>query len=366
MNDTVIFLGFNDPRKYKRGVENVISIQMRGLPREVRKLYIYFDACPSISRWGNAISIGLKAGPLRFLMLNVLVRALRMRFSRKNQRLILHSHNYLMSALLWWRTDIFSVHDGLWYLKKAFGTSTPWVFWLIERWVYARSRILHCNSNFTYRASLLPACGKPASVIYCSTPLEDLKGNAEVEPMQFTPSDEILVLSVRSIEARARIDLILKVAELAVQKELRLYFVIAGKGPLLEHYRYEIVRRKLQNMKLTGYLSDQELARAYAACDIVLMLCEYGEGFGIPVIEGYLFGKNVVASNRCAVPEILVRPEDLVANDAETILSRLIACLRNPVGAAELSCYYKERFSSQVIARKFGELYQTAFGREGP
>jgi glycosyltransferase involved in cell wall biosynthesis len=363
MNRTVVFMGFNDPKRHKRGVENVISIQMGGLPRKVRKIYIYFDDRSSVSRWEHAISIGLKKGPLRFIMLNLLVWALRARFGRggRNQ-LLLHSHNYLMSAFLWWRTDVFSVHDGLWRLKLAFGTRVPWAYWIIEKWVYARSRCLHCNSSYTYGSSLLAKSAKTAEVIYCSTPLELYRTPAELQPLRLVNSDETLVLSVRSIEPRARVDLILEVAELAALRGHRLHFVVAGKGPLLSSFKDEIARKGICNVTLTGYVSDLQLARMYAGCDVVLTLCEYGEGFGIPVIEGYLLGKRVIASDRCAIPEIVASRDDLVENDAEAILGKLLEASEHPIDGGDLRHYYESRFSNEIISRLFSDLYRNAFG----
>src|SRR5260370_4599917 len=139
MRRVIIFFGFNNPRGHKRGVENVIDIQAKALPEGTRKYYIFFDRSSSVSRWDDVIALGVRLGPLRFIVVNILVAKLRRRLRRKKCDLIMHSHNYLVSLFLWWKCDLFSVHDGLGYHNKAVGRLIPSLFYLVEACVYRRS-----------------------------------------------------------------------------------------------------------------------------------------------------------------------------------------------------------------------------------
>lgn len=365
MKRAVIYFGFNNPRGHKRGVENSIEVQARALLGHNRKYYIFFDACPSVTRWGDVVSIGVKFGPLRFVTLNLVVARLLGRLRSQKYDVVLHSHNYLISLFLWWKSDLFSVHDGLWYQKKTVGSRTPLLFYFIERLVYRRSKNLHCNSRFTYDNSLLPGTGKPVRIIYNSTRLERLRAEGLQNPIRLAPNNTSMVFSVRSIEPRARIDLLVAVAERARDRRLPFSFFIAGKGPLLQYYRNEINRRELTNIVLLGYVSDAELVRLYAGCDLVLMTCEHGEGFGMPAIEGYLFGKTVVGSNRCAVPEVLVCQDHLVENDPDEIMSRLVALQTSSAASEKVVSYYGSRFSNTVITAEFRRLYDAVFASPG-
>lgn len=365
MKRAVIYFGFNNPHGHKRGVENVIEIQAQALPSNSRKYYLFFDAHPSATRWGDIISIGIKFGPLRFIIVNLVVARLLRRLRSSDFDVVLHSHNSLVSLFLWWKSDLFSVHDGLWYQMKSMGRRISLLFWFIERLAYRRSKHLHCDSRFTYENSLLPGAGKPVSIIYCSTPLERRRTEGLQNPIRLTPKDTSMVFSVRSIEPRARIDLLVEVAERARDRQLPLSFFVAGKGPLLQYYRDEISRRGLTNIELLGYVSDSVLARLYAGCDQVLLTCEYGEGFGLPIIEGYLFGKTVIGSNRCAVPEILICQDHLVENDPDDVLSRLLALHTSPAASEKVVSYYYRRFSNAVITMEFQLLYDTVFSSSG-
>lgn len=360
MKRAVIYFGFNNPRGHKRGVENVIEIQAAALPG-FRKYYVFFDSQASVGRWGRIVSIGIKYGALRFFTLNVVVALLLRRLKRNGYDTIVHSHNYLMSLFLFRRSDLFSVHDGLWYQKKTVGSRIPLLFYFIERLVYSRTNLVHCNSWFTYRKSLLSTSGKCATVIYCSTPFERYREDGLRAPIHLPGRERVMVLSVRSIEPRARIDLLIHTAQRAHDRGLPFNFYVAGKGPLLEDFRREIGNRQLGNIELLGYVNDSELVRLYAGCELVLMTCEHGEGFGLPSIEGYLFGKPVIASNRCAVPEVLISREDLVENNPDEILDRLVAVQTSPTASENFVSYYRTRFSNQVITGEFEQLYRNAF-----
>jgi glycosyltransferase involved in cell wall biosynthesis len=360
MRQAVIYFGFRNPRGHKRGVENVIAVQAHAL-HGCCKYYIFFDDHSSVARWGNIVAIGIKITPARFIALNLIVAQLKSRLIRRGYEVILHSHHYLMSLFLWSRTNVFTVHDGLWYQKKTTGSKIPWFFYLIERIVYGRVDHVHCNSRFTYRNSLLKVSGKAASIIYCSTPLERIRKLCIQESNQIAPLHKLIILSVRSMEQRARIDLLIEVAELSQIENRPFVFRIAGTGPLLEFYRKEIRSRGLANIDLLGYVSDSELVRLYAGCDAVLMTCEDGEGFGLPVIEGYLFGKPVIASNRCAVPEVLISPEYLIENSSDEIVNQLILRICAEAPAKLFQEYYRKRFSNFVIEAQYAEFYETVF-----
>lgn len=360
MKRAVIYLGFNNPRVFKRGVENVVEVQARALPGTSRKYYLFFDSNSSASRWGDIVSIGVKAGPLRFLRLNFVVARLLRRLERSGFNAILHSHNYLMSLFLWRNTDVFSVHDGLWYQMKSVGRRNP-IFRSIERAVYQRSKNLHCNSRFTFNHSQLPHASAPARIIYCSTPLERFKTTKLVNSADLKRHSSSLVFSVRSIEPRARIDLLIDIAMLAQGRALNVKFVIAGKGPQLEAYRGVIEGLGLRNIELLGFISDTDLAKYYRACDCVLIPCESGEGFGLPIIEGYLFGKPVVASNRCAIPEVISDPKYLSGNAPEEMLGILQSALAEESDGVRFAKHYEEHFSNSVILPQFSEFYDAVF-----
>jgi glycosyltransferase involved in cell wall biosynthesis len=178
----------------------------------------------------------------------------------------------------------------------------------------------------------------------------------ELEPnLSLDIKDKIIeVLSVRSIEERARFDLLLAVAQ-KLQKTHR--FTVAGKGPLLEFYKNEVVRQNIENLDFLGFVLDVQLKTLYKQTDLVLTLAQYGEGFGLPIIEGYLFNKPVYASNVCAMPEVIINDDYIIDNTIESIVTKL----RQPkfMDGMAYRLYYNNKYSNAVILQQVKNLYET-------
>jgi glycosyltransferase involved in cell wall biosynthesis len=164
--------------------------------------------------------------------------------------------------------------------------------------------------------------------------------------------DYINVLIVRSIEERALIDLIISVAN--TLRNENYCFYVAGKGPLLNHYQNIVDERNVKNVKLLGYVSDIELINLYKKCNFVLVTASYGEGFGLPIIEGYLFGKPVLASNVCAIPEVICSSEFLFENNSENIIEK-IYLLQNL--SFDFNEFYNKKYSNKHILAEMKSLY---------
>nr|WP_246392417.1 glycosyltransferase [Microbacter margulisiae] len=165
------------------------------------------------------------------------------------------------------------------------------------------------------------------------------------------------ILIVRSIEERAGIDLLIKLAEFS-QVDGRT-FVVAGKGPLLEYYQEQITQKGLQNIRMLGYVDDQLLLALYAQCALVMVTATYGEGFGMPIIEGYLFNKPVIASNCCAIPEIIISNDFLFDNRVEAMDCAIRFALTNRDNY-DFRGYYEHRFSNELMMEAYKLLYNRA------
>ena len=145
----VIYFGFNDPIVYKRGVENVILSQSAAVPQDIKKYYIFFGEKEEDFFWNDIKCISIKHNLFRFFKLNKLINRL-----YKNAECVIHSHNYLMSFFLWRKTDIFTVHDGLFYLSSQTDHKFKNIFKFIEKAVYRKSKLVHFISNFSKKESL--------------------------------------------------------------------------------------------------------------------------------------------------------------------------------------------------------------------
>lgn len=345
----LVFLGFNNMFTHKRGVENVIHFQSQASPF-VLNYYLHWDNATRVYRFENLVCIGIKKTWFWFIMLNVLLFKI-----KKKKKIFIHSHNALMSIMSVYQSNLLTVHDALYYLTGGTKHRLNKVFWLLEKILYLRTDYVHFISNYAKKMSLFSG-NKNYVILPNTSHFEKAKANivAQKHPKKCFGSDIVKVFTVRSIEERALVHLIIEVAE--VLKGEKVEFLIAGKGPLLDFYRKQIKEKKLGNITLLGYVSDVDLMQYYKDCDLVLVPAAYGEGFGLPIIEGYLFNKPVIASSVCAIPEVIISDNFLFENNVESLISKLYFA-RKGEGRNYFN-YYESHFSNKVVLSRMNELYK--------
>jgi len=136
----------------------------------------------------------------------------------------------------------------------------------------------------------------------------------------------------------------------------KYYIYIAGKGPLLKHFKSKA--KNIKNITFLGYVDDDDLINYYNNCDLVIMPAEYGEGFGLPIIEGYLFNKPVIASNKCAIPEVIIDKNFLFENNATNIKTKIKEVLKNSYNKKFIN-FYETNYSYRIISQQYKELYNS-------
>ena len=115
-------------------------------------------------------------------------------------------------------------------------------------------------------------------------------------------------------------------------------------------------------IRVLGYLSDEDLGRAYAGADLVCYP-SLEEGFGLPVLEAMAAGAPVVTSNASCLPEIAGGAAILVDPHSEQSIASGIQQALEEQGDARLSriCKGKEvaaNFSWIESAKQYIQLYQ--------
>lgn len=353
-NNKIVFLGFNNMLKHKRGVENVIAFQSKSGFNAIN-YYVHWDNKTSVYHYENFLCISIKNNSYKYFVLNWVL----LKIKRRDKSSFIHSHNALMSMMSFFQTDLFTVHDALYYQNKAVKHRLKNLFYVLETFLYKRVNYVHFISEYAKKMSLFSS-SKNFIIIPNTSHLEEFKERKRsVEKnraMAKYQASSTRVFVVRSMEERSRIDLLIKVAAQQVANS-SFEFIVAGKGPLYDFYKKQIETLNLTNIRLLGYVSDLDLIGYYSACDIVLMPAEFGEGFGLPIIEGYLFNKPVIASNKCAIPEVICSDEFLFENTVESIIEKLEYASSNQKIAFKE--YYNDEFSNASISKRFNELYRS-------
>lgn len=106
--------------------------------------------------------------------------------------------------------------------------------------------------------------------------------------------------------------------------ELKIVGKLAGEQEIiLEHIKLS------SDIQLLGYQSDEEISHLYQNC-IGVVLLSFCEGFGIPPLEGFSYGKPALVANTSSLPEvvgkagILVDPYDInaIANGYQEFIDK--------------------------------------------
>jgi glycosyltransferase involved in cell wall biosynthesis len=234
-----------------------------------------------------------------------------------------------------------TIHDlSFFALPHDFAPLDAWRRRALTR---ASARVSHrllADSDFTRReiGSWLPDAADRVTVVPlgCDTPAAEItRASARAQLAVNGP----FLLSVGSVFNRRCLPELLRAAALLGRRHERLVLDVVGDNRT--HPRLDLSRALERlgvesSVRLSGFVSEAELAVRYAAADVVVYLSEY-EGFGLPVLEAMAHGVPVVTSDRPSTSEIfagaaaIVDPRDVLA-----IAAAVDRLLRDPRYAAEL------------------------------
>ena len=337
----IVYFGIKSLSGEKRGVENVILTQMKALPQND---FIYFHLGSKTEVYRNenknVINISIKNNFYKIITLNWIF------FKLKNIKYV-HSHSYVLTMFLLRKTDFFTVHDGLFYQYKSLKSFKQYLFYFIEILAYFKSKHITFISIFSKKKSLFKH-NIPFSIIPNTSHLEDLLNSyTEINNLSLPFTDYVLV--VKNFDERANHELLVEAA-----KNSNYNFIFVGTGELFDKIKNQV--KNVQNIYLTGYVTDLELYKLYANAKFTINCALYGEGFGLPIIESYLFNKLCLASNVCAIPEVIFSKNHLFNNNYNDLLCKInsveLSDQRN-----EFYDFYNKYFSNNVVVESYKMLY---------
>jgi glycosyltransferase involved in cell wall biosynthesis len=120
------------------------------------------------------------------------------------------------------------------------------------------------------------------------------------------PEDRIVVLTVSWLIPEKGIDLALRAAKLALEKNQTLQFVFCGDGA--NRTEYEKLASDLgiaDHVTWTGQLEDIAASGVFRASDIQIQCSQWHEAFCLAVAEGMSAGLPVVAARIGGLPELV-------------------------------------------------------------
>ncbi|WP_313949257.1 glycosyltransferase family 4 protein [Leptolyngbya sp. FACHB-261] len=181
------------------------------------------------------------------------------------------------------------------------------------------------------------------------------------------PQDRPILLAVRRLAKRMGLENLIAAMAQVRREHPDALLMIAGKGALGTTLQAQIEELNLtENVRLLGFVSDQDLALAYRAANFSVVPTVALEGFGLIVIESLAAGTPVLGTPVDSIPEIL-RPfsEDLVfeSSAAEHLaqgISEALSGLRQLPSEQACIDYVQQHYTWPVIASRVKSVYQAA------
>ena len=243
---------------------------------------------------------------------------------------------------------------------------------LLEKSVYQRSQQFIVLSS-TFRDVLHQEYQVPLDKIHI------IPGGVDIDRFNINTSfikareelgwhqDRQIIFCIRRLAKRMGLENLISAMALIRDRYPDILLYIAGKGALEEILQTQIQELELtNNVKLLGYVSDEQLPLCYRAANFSVVPTVALEGFGLIVVESLAAGTPVLGTPIGGIPEIL-KPfsEDLVfencspeklamgiheALSGDRILPSSQACLD----------YVRANYNWQKIAQQIKVIYQQA------
>jgi glycosyltransferase involved in cell wall biosynthesis len=178
-------------------------------------------------------------------------------------------------------------------------------------------------------------------------------------------ASQSLLLSVRRLEPRMGLDKLLEAMPRVIAQNPETRLLIAGSGSERGALENLAVKMGLGgSVRLLGRVSDEELARLYAAADLVVLPSESLEGFGLSIVEGLACGTPALVTPVGGMPEVVQGlSADLIAADRTSeAIGTAICSLLGPDSAipnrSVCRLYAEEHFDWTLAASRTAGVYQ--------
>ncbi|MBO0959498.1 glycosyltransferase family 4 protein [Neobacillus sp. MM2021_6] len=185
------------------------------------------------------------------------------------------------------------------------------------------------------------------------------------------------IFSIGRIVKEKGFETIIEAAAYAKEMDSECFFVIAGKGPLLQAYQEQIIARNLdKHVIFIGYISDEQRNALIQGSAMAVIPSLY-EPFGIVALETMILGKPTIVANTGGMKGIVKHLQTgmlMVPGDAKSLLEQIEFLLNNPVKAEEIgekgrqivkSLYGWKRIASETSRRMADTIVNNRVNENG-
>ena len=177
-----------------------------------------------------------------------------------------------------------------------------------------------------------------------------------------------LVLMIGRINAWKGQELLLEAAQILRQRYGSARYLVVGSPPDGQEHFEDSLMRSIEARDLGDIVTvrpfEENVARIYDACDVVVVPSTRPEPFGLVAIEAMAFGKPVIAANHGGLSEIVVDGETgllFEPGDADGFARAIAQLVDDPAAAMEMGRAARARqestFSIGSYCSEFHRLY---------
>ncbi|MEZ4668971.1 MAG: glycosyltransferase family 4 protein [Anaerolineae bacterium] len=242
---------------------------------------------------------------------------------------------------------------------------------LIEQWAFYHSDAVLARSYFSLEElrRVHPKAHVPRAdnliPLSIDTNIYSLRSRSEVRKKLYLPESRPILITVRRLDGRMGLENLIEAMKDVSTKHPDVLLLMAGKGYLRPTLETLITEHGLHdNVKLLGFVSEEDLPLYLAASDIFVLPTESLEGFGLATVEALASGIPVIGTPVGATPEILGPIEELLLTSDVTpsaLAERLIYWLDHQDKLPELSIrcrhFAEELYSSTQVAERLQTLF---------
>jgi len=179
------------------------------------------------------------------------------------------------------------------------------------------------------------------------------------------PQNRPIIVAVRRIVKRMGLENLIESIKTVKDSHPDVLLLIAGKGVLLEELNQRIISLGLEeNVRMLGFVPDEDLPVLYRAANLSIVPTVELEGFGLIVLESLASGTPVLVTPIGGLPETIekFRPDLILSSSSIESLSKgindaLSGKLKLPL-QEECINYVKNNHDWTIISKQIYEFYE--------
>ncbi|NQT85473.1 glycosyltransferase family 4 protein [bacterium] len=171
--------------------------------------------------------------------------------------------------------------------------------------------------------------------------------------------DDLVIFTARRLVPRMGLGALIRGLGLASEQNPSLRLVVAGQGPLRGRLE-ALARRAGGRTEFAGLIPAEHLPAYYQAADLTIVPSRDLEAFGLVLLESLACGTPVLATQRCAMPEVLAPLDSrllIPRDDAQAMAEAILG----PGAEIAGDNSYRERCRDYAIANYSWPLAADAF-----